>query len=1312
MSQRRAIRLLGPITLGTALVGAALLTRSCAEDGGDEELRRWNDEARADLPRVARQAAQDSRRAGMADDRGVPEAVQRAVQARDGARGLSHPLSPKARTRASGSDTAMAVRLANQGRAFAVPQPLIPPAITQAASEGRPLPLASLAPRPDPLPLPAFGNAGVASSPAAATPTAAGIVEAGGITFITGQPVVQPLPSVSLVASAALPVMAATPTPPEAAPSPALTEVSAASLPVTGQPAIQTEVALAPAPPLARLAEPTPAPGPSGTDATPILPDATAAVAPTEPERPQFLATVDEASEAAALPPPMLSPAAEAERAASLPSSNTALPRAATATAPAPVSAPVTLPVGPAAVPTAALATSVAPAAPAAAGARPALSAPVPTLTPVSAPVAPMPAVAAPAPAAPTANAVAALAAAQSPPMTFPSARPSPPAGRTDGPFGYDDELIVQVQVAGQTASDTLTAYGTRQGLFLPLGDLAMILDLAIRVSDDGNYASGWFLSEDRTLTIDLRQNLITTPTGTIPLEPGMAQAFDGQLYLRSDLFERLMPLRVEADMRALTVTITTLEPFPFEERMRREALRNRLDSIADAADRPHWPREETPYLPLSVPMADVSLRAVSDSSRGERGEGEVLLAGDLAYMTAQAYLGATTREGLVSSVIELGRRDPDGDMLGPLDATEFRLGDVASAAMPMGLRGSAGRGAFITNEPLESLSVFERIDLRGVLPDGYEVELYRNDVLLGSTSTSNNGQFEFLETPVDYGLNVFRLVFYGPQGQRREEVRQVTVGDGRLAAGDVRYSFGAVQRGVNLLGVKGPDFNPGARYGDWQAVANMAAGLSMGVTAVTSLSLFQQDGRDRWMANAGLRTGFGSLALRADAGLAEGGGYAAGLGLGGRAMGGSFALSHFEYGGGFIDEVHSLESLPLSRASELDFNTSIKLGGGEARPLYLPLTLRARRVERADGSTQTSAALRSSTRLDRLLVSNTVQYLRSASGGLGLTQVLGNFDLASIGRSDTQVRTSLGYRVSPDPRITAVVGQVDQRIDDRSFMTGSVAYAFEERALTLGLSGARELDRFTLAFESSYTPRRNEYAVGLRLNFSLGHDPLRGRFFVNRPGMAASGAAMVRAFQDLDGDRHYTAGDQLIEGVAFSVANATATTDATGTARLVQLGNGNRTSLQTDPNSLPDISLAPISRGVEIVPRPGRFHVTDFPIVSLSELEGTVTFADDASHRGVSGLRLQLRDATGQIAGTVRSERGGYYFFEQVRPGHYALVIEEEQARRLGVCLTAPVEVDIPATGDFITRDLEVVSCAGEVSPASPTLAHQSSAQ
>ena len=115
-----------------------------------------------------------------------------------------------------------------------------------------------------------------------------------------------------------------------------------------------------------------------------------------------------------------------------------------------------------------------------------------------------------------------------------------------------------------------------------------------------------------------------------------------------------------------------------------------------------------------------------------------------------------------------------------------------------------------------------EQIDLRGILPSGYEVELYRNDILVGSIARAANDQYEFLEVPVDYGLNVFRLVFYGPQGQRREEVRRITVGDGRLAKGQFEYDASVVQRGENLLGVRGPNFNPIEGFGRWQAAAQL----------------------------------------------------------------------------------------------------------------------------------------------------------------------------------------------------------------------------------------------------------------------------------------------------------------------------------------------------------------------------------------------------------------------------------------------------------------------------------------------------------
>ncbi len=872
--------------------------------------------------------------------------------------------------------------------------------------------------------------------------------------------------------------------------------------------------------------------------------------------------------------------------------------------------------------------------------------------------------------------------------QTFPARDGSPP-------FTYEDELILQIQVAGISVTDTIIAYGNRDGVYLPLGEMGRILDLAIRVSDEGHYASGWFLSEDRTLTVDLRNGTLTTAAGTRPIPPTFAVAFDDEMFLRAEGFNDLLPLKVEANLRAQRVVLTTLEPFPFEERMRRDSERAKLNARNALPQQIQWPRQDTPYLPLSFPMADIELRAVSDQIRGERAAVDLRLSGDLAWMTAQSFLSATTRDGLVAALLELGRRDPDGELLGPMKATEFQLGDVSTTSMTLGLRGTAGRGAFVTNQPFESVSVFDRIDLRGVLPDGYEVELYRNDILLGSTRDAINGQYEFLEVPVDYGLNVFRLVFYGPQGQRREEVRRLSVGDGRLAQGQLIYSLGAIQRGVNLLGVTGPDFRPADRYGDLQSVAELAYGLTPALTAVANAALFEDNGEGRWLAGLGLRSGLGGFALRADAGLSDGGGHGVGLGIGGRALNGAFTLSHFEYGGGFLDEIRAFTSQPLRRATELDFNTSLNLGGAISGT-YLPITFRGRHLEFASGQKQTNATLRSSMRIPGMIASSTLEFSRNVTPfGTSITQLLGNFDLATFNRSDVQLRGSLGYKLAPDPEITTVAAEANYAVDDKTVVRGAAAYSFVGDELSLGLSAIREFERFTVALDGRYGVRENDLSVALRFGFSLGRDPRSRRVFMHRPGLASSGAVSARIFHDVDGNGVYGPTDKLLPGVNLAVYNNTAESDDEGLARLGELGDGNRVTVQVDPSTLPDILMAPVNRGIEIVPRAGRFHETDFAIVELSEIEGTVAFGDDEEGRGVSGLRLQLVDQAGQARHFVRTERGGYFFFEEVKPGTYEIVIDPEQAERLNICLGQEERLTVSPSGDVLSRDLRVRECA-----------------
>lgn len=209
-----------------------------------------------------------------------------------------------------------------------------------------------------------------------------------------------------------------------------------------------------------------------------------------------------------------------------------------------------------------------------------------------------------------------------------------------DGPLiSYQDELILEVRVNDAQESDTIIAYGTRQGLYLPLGSIARILDLAITVTDEGRYAHGWVLSEDRSLTIDLRDGTIQYGDKTVEIEGILAADFDGEMFLRIDQFEKLFPIEVKPDLRTQSVNITTLEKFPFEERSAREARRARLEARQGRPEGKNFERVDLAYEPISFPTADIELRAVSDQTFGTRAEADMLFAGDLGFLLSLIHI-------------------------------------------------------------------------------------------------------------------------------------------------------------------------------------------------------------------------------------------------------------------------------------------------------------------------------------------------------------------------------------------------------------------------------------------------------------------------------------------------------------------------------------------------------------------------------------------------------------------------------------------------------------------------------------------------
>jgi hypothetical protein len=856
-----------------------------------------------------------------------------------------------------------------------------------------------------------------------------------------------------------------------------------------------------------------------------------------------------------------------------------------------------------------------------------------------------------------------------------------------------DDELILQIETTQGEMSDTIVAYGLRQGVYLPLGALTRFLDLPIAVSDDGHYASGWFLNEKRTVMLNLRDGTLMVAGQPVPLGKGDAAAYEGELYLKAERFSDLFPLDLKVDLRAQTIAVKTREPFPFEERLAREADRERLASRSNREGPARFPREETPWRALSLPVAETELRALTDDDLGTRLEADLRLAGDFAFMTARAYASASTRDGLTAARLELGRRDPDGDLLGPLKATEFQLGDVATGALPIGLRGVSGRGAFVTNAPLEQASIFDSVDLRGDLLDGYEVELYRNNALIGSTRTPVNGQYAFLQVPVDFGLNVFRLVFYGPQGQRREVVRKISVGDGRLAPGQFIYSVGAAQKDVNLFGVRGPRFSPAPDFGAWRATAELGYGISRAVTATLGAATWDSGSKQRWLAAAGLRSGIGATALRLDLGVQDGGGTTIEVGLGGKLFGLAYSATHAEYGGGAIDEVRAFTADPLRRASELNLNTSLHFGSG-TNAHVMPITSQVRRIEYADGRRQTDAALRTTLPLGGVLLSNTFDFNRvSAPTTPSSSRLIGNFDLATLSGSKMRYRASLGYGLVPTLNLQSVTLEADRRFGENMLVRGGVTHTLADHQTTLGLSAIRRVGPVNVALDGSYGfPKRN-FSLALRVGLSFGRNPLSGRGFIARPGLTSGGAAALTAFADANANGVRDPGEGPVEGVTFLSGTNESRTDAQGRAFIPGLGDGARASIRVDSDSMPDIALAPSRPGFELVPRPGRIHTSDFAIVTLSDIEGTAYFRAESGTRAVSRLQLRLLRPDGSLAARARSESDGFFLFERLPAGEYRLELDPQQAASLKIRLEGPVTLTLGGKSSVLRQSIYVKS-------------------
>lgn len=835
------------------------------------------------------------------------------------------------------------------------------------------------------------------------------------------------------------------------------------------------------------------------------------------------------------------------------------------------------------------------------------------------------------------------------------------PAAAQDYAPSEDDAVLLQLQVKRFRLLNELRGYQTRDGVCVDLADVIQSLDLPIRLDKKSRRATGWVFAESQTLTIDRDSNTVQIVNTKRPLQPGELIDTPEGWCVDTDALAGWFGVSLTADLRNSVLTLDSEAQLPFIEAIERKSRAARLQPQRET-DLSLYPSARQPYALWRPPSVDVVAEA---NYRRGAGEGqlarryEVFASGEVALASFDMRL-ASDHQGVPESLrLRAYRMDPDGRMLGPLQATQIILGDVELPSGNLSGGAGVGRGLFVSNTPLNRPSRFGTTIVRGVLPLGWDAELYRNGQLLAYQGDSVDGRYEF-EVPLVYGQNDLEVVLYGPQGQIRRETQNIPVGFGAVPPGKVEYWAGIAQRNRDLVtfGERAPQ--PRFEQG-WQYAAGAQYGIDRRtVIGANALSLVYA-GERRNYAEVNLQRALGRMLLNLTASQEIGRGRAYRLEMLGDIGPIAVQAESFFVDGGYtstlIDPVES-------SAHRVQFDTVVKAGR-----VPIPLSLGLRRTTQHDGRNVNELLARASLMLPRLSLTGFVIHRDTEDDDDGTEDHADGTRVGLLANTrilGMSVRGEATYKLSgPEKGFEAAAVTVERALDDKSELRLDVDHTARYRLTEFELGYIRHFRRFSLRAGVG-ADTRGGYGATLGLSFSLGPDPLDGGWRMSGEKLAQRGHAAVSVYLDENGDGRRSPGEAALPGVGITAGQfgSAEPTDERGHAFVEGLQPFEKVLVSVDESTLPDPFLVPRGKGVVVTPRPGVPAVLELAISPTGEVEGEIVGPDD---RPMAGVELELRGADGSLVARAMSEYDGFFLFERVPYGRYTLKLSSDSERALG---------------------------------------------
>lgn len=832
-------------------------------------------------------------------------------------------------------------------------------------------------------------------------------------------------------------------------------------------------------------------------------------------------------------------------------------------------------------------------------------------------------------------------------------------------PEGQD--LLFRPRVEKYVLDGNIFTLKGADDFYLSLSDLVAAFNFPITLSDDQKSAAGWFVSEGWGFRLDTQSNTASARGETYTLTEKDYQFADGDLMISGRLAQQMLGMRYDYDVSQQYIEVDTDYALPVIAQMKRRNRKNARHNENIAV----LPRKDYEYDMASLASADLSLRS-NYVRRGSTQRGNLSntanigLNGQLLKNDARVFASMDDDNGLNVVTARLSRESDRPELLGPLKARSYALGDTDTVSIPLTGQSAQELGVRVSSNPLTYIN-YQDTRISGNALPGWDVELYRENSLLGTLVVDETGRFEFDNVQLYAGDNNFEIYFYGYQGEVRKESLSIPLTAETLMASGGTYDFSAT---LNDSAVYRRQISDDEDR-DTPHVAGKYNFFVGDALAYAGFRGWQEAGEPKLYLGTGATNIWNGFVFDTNLAVDEDAEMAGRLGIRKNINDWNLAWST------------QLQTDEFSEGVATDNPATLRTMGSIYR-YYTPFTggsgsfsLSGDYREYADGGSAHGASLGLSHGFRGVSLSNSLRYDESSPmTGATTEKVVDDFSARVRLSQQVSTRAGLSYQIRPDSQMDRYFANVNYRPHNNLDLDFNV----EHEPVLDHTEGEVRANYTHDHFRVSPFVRLdsdNDFTAGFNLSTSLVNVPGQ-----NQPALIgrALGQGMLAAhvFLDANGNLVFDEGDEPLPDVVVESLNSRARekTKENGRVLLPRLASNIVTDIRVDNATLPDAFMISVNKGNSVLPRAGKVYDLEFPIQFSGEADGTIAVTDPGGGTKLArsvGVSLIPLDSARQETLKVKAGQDGFFLFSQVPPGRYFLTVDAADAKLLKAARPMP---------------------------------------